>query len=101
MTVNGMDGAGWSNSPAVKEAPQDVYPDVDASLSVVEPGATNSEPHQETIDAETAAAERAAQGHDPEARAVSEADSKVVEPAQVEDKSVAKKSAARKTGNKR
>ena len=38
--VAGMDKDGWSNSPAVREAPDDVHPDVTVDL-VGEPGWSN------------------------------------------------------------
>lgn len=39
--VNGMDGEGWSNSPAAKNAPEDVIPEV-APPADVEPGFSNA-----------------------------------------------------------
>lgn len=77
VKVQGMDEHGWSNSSPVKEAPEDVHPDVNVDLSQ-EPGWSNVKLSAKDV------------------KAIEEAESKVVQPQTVEDKSVAKKTTSRK-----
>lgn len=76
--------AGWSNSAAAKDAPEDVHPDV-TPLEEREPGYSNAKAVKGAESSDAAAAE-----------------SKVVDDASTEDKSVqpAKKAAAKKTAKK-
>ena len=105
VTIEGMDGEGWSNSAAVKEAPQDVQPEV-SNVEYVpgDAGWSNAEPHQPTVDAEAAAAERLGIATDDSAGAktISESESKVVASEQTTAKSprkaTARKSASRSKG---
>lgn len=68
--VKGMEKDGWSNSPAVSHAPDDVYPEVQPPEEM-KPGFSNG-------------------------KAVRGAEKKVVADDSTEDKSVAKKAAAKK-----
>lgn len=55
-TIAGMDSDGWSNSPEVKGAPQDVTPEVGNVEMVPEAGWSNTAAHKPTVDAERARA---------------------------------------------
>lgn len=70
--TNGMENAGWSNSPAADHAPDDVHPEVAPPEELI-PGFSNG-------------------------KAVADAESKVVADGSAEDKAVAKKATSRKKG---